>query len=100
MGKTKFHTKKGLYHSPTFYYHLGCISWEIVPQNWVCEACETRSDHDDDVTLPYMGTQQIWETRLTCHSTSSDAGCVVNACDINVSWEDHERTSREKENNT
>ncbi|KIJ95039.1 hypothetical protein K443DRAFT_109446 [Laccaria amethystina LaAM-08-1] len=51
-----FHTKKGLYHSPTFYYHLGCVSLGIVPQNWVCLACETGSDHDDDVTLPYMGT--------------------------------------------
>ncbi|KIJ93236.1 hypothetical protein K443DRAFT_36791, partial [Laccaria amethystina LaAM-08-1] len=34
--------------------HLGCVSLDIVPRNWVCEACKTRSDHDDDVTLPYM----------------------------------------------
>ena len=35
-----FHTKKVLYHSPTSKYHLGCVSLDIVPQNWVCEACE------------------------------------------------------------
>ena len=46
----------------TFKYHLGCVSLDIVPRNWVCEACEAsgqvegQSDHDDDVTLPYMGT--------------------------------------------
>ena len=27
-------------HSPKFQYHLHCISLEIVPRNWVCEACE------------------------------------------------------------
>ena len=26
-----FHTKKVLYHSPTFKYHLGCVSLDIVP---------------------------------------------------------------------
>ena len=36
-----FHTKKVLYHSPTFKCHLGCVLFkDIVPQNWVCEACE------------------------------------------------------------
>ena len=28
-----FHTKKVLYHSPTFKYHLGCVSLDIVPRN-------------------------------------------------------------------
>ena len=35
-----FHTKKVLYHSATFRYHLGCVSLDIVPRNWVCKACE------------------------------------------------------------
>ena len=26
-----FHTKKVLYHSPTFKYHLGCVSLDMVP---------------------------------------------------------------------
>ncbi|KIJ94880.1 hypothetical protein K443DRAFT_109670, partial [Laccaria amethystina LaAM-08-1] len=41
----------------TQWYHLGCVLLDIVPRNWVCEACKASgtSDHDNDVTLPYMG---------------------------------------------
>ncbi|KIK09698.1 hypothetical protein K443DRAFT_71178, partial [Laccaria amethystina LaAM-08-1] len=45
----------------TQWYHLHCVSLEVTPCNWVCEACEVsgkgiegRSDHKDDVILPYM----------------------------------------------
>lgn len=36
-------------------YHLQCVALEIAPRNWVCEALEDESDHDDDVILPYIG---------------------------------------------
>ena len=56
--KNIFHTKScSLNHSPILQYHLCYISLEIVPQNWVCKACEasgTWNDQNDDVILPYM----------------------------------------------
>ncbi|EDQ98891.1 uncharacterized protein LACBIDRAFT_318576 [Laccaria bicolor S238N-H82] len=39
----------------TQWCHLQCVALEIAPRNWVCEALEDQRDHDDDVTLPYIG---------------------------------------------
>ncbi|KAF8148941.1 hypothetical protein B0H34DRAFT_643992, partial [Crassisporium funariophilum] len=39
----------------TQWYHLGCVSLEIAPWSWLCNACEGMgSAQGNDVILPCM----------------------------------------------
>ena len=57
-----FHAKKVTIHSPTFQYHLQYIAfcWKSFHEIGFARhvrhlgQVEEQSDHDDDVTLPYM----------------------------------------------